>query len=371
MGRVSWRVCDLKSGDVIDELPLRVSDLSKTVSAKTTSTATLDLADPSCPPYWDSLLDGMRTMLVPVVDGHPLGGWILDTAAVGDPTVPFGISSLEACADGVYCRDHDFYEGTDDEAFALAALFSDVLVPSFGFTLDVTATGRTADHTYSYYEDRTLASAAAELASAEGGPEWTTRLAWEDGTQRRLIKTIEIGPKVGNEISSIVFEDKHLQARSRRRSWSGRAVHVIASGDGAGESRPMSPPAVDQDALDKGIPQWEARVSAPTVDENDLPRVAANALARRRFGTQTWEATLASVEAGAPRLGVDFDAGDTVTVDFSARTMDHPHIPGTELVLDPKSWQGQARVLGWRAQLTERTVSSVTPVFWNPDEQEA
>ena len=362
---LSWRVCDLKTGDVIDELPLRVGDLSRTISTKTTSSATLDPADPACPPYWANLLDGMRTMLVPVDDGLPLGGWIIDTANVGDPSVPFGISSLEACADYVFCRDHDFYEGTDDEALALAALFADVIVPSFGFTLDVTPTGRTADHSYSWYEDRTVASAAAELASAEGGPEWTTRVAWEDGTQRRIVKTIQIGPKVGQTSPAVVFDDSHLASRVRRRSWTNRATHVVATGDGAGESRPMSPPVVDQAALDAGVPQWEARVPAATVDKTDLPRVAENALLRRRYGTQTWDATLATAEKGAPRLGFDFDAGDTVSVEFD------PRILPTGVVLDPASWHGTARVLGWRAQLTARTISQVTPVFWNPDDQEA
>ena len=297
-------------------------------------------------------------MLVPVLDDYPLGGYIIDTAVAGDPSVPFGLASLEACADYVFCRTHDFYEGEHDEATALATLFGDVLAPSFGFEINTTLTGKTADHSYSEFEDRTIGSAASELASGVDGPEWTTGVRWTQDTRRSFTKSIEIGPQVGRDARGAVFENKHLQERKRSRSWADRAVHVRASGDGSGDSRPMSAPVIDQAALDSGVPQWEARVVAPTVEEEQLPGVASQALIRRRFGTQTWETPLASVESGAPRLGIDFDAGDLVTMQLDA-TRD-----------DPATWYGVARVIGWRADLSGRTVTRVSPVFWNPDEEQ-
>lgn len=353
-----WFLADLKSGDVIDELPLRASNIERAVSSKKTCQVSLDVADNSCPPNWSDLIDGTRAMIVPVYDDVPLAGFIIDGAEPGGETVGFTLATLESCLDYWFCGTYDFYEGTDDEATALATLLLDGFADSFGFVVDVTPTGRTADHSYSEYEDRTLASAAQEMASAKGGPEWTTRIRWADGTHRRFVKTIEIGPQVGRLIPSTLFENQHTTGRVRRRSWTNRAVDVRATGDGAGESRPMSPAVVDQAALDAGVPRWQARVAAPTVSDDDLTLVAEQSLINRRYGTGMWETTLVAVEAGAPSVGADFDAGDTVTVAFDRTRW------------DPATWHGTARVVGWRADIAGRTLTKVTPVFWNPDEED-
>lgn len=358
---ITWYLCDLQSGNVINELPLRASaELERTVGVATSLGVTLDVHDPSCPANWAYAIDPLRAMIVCVNDDQPTVGYFIDNDEAGTPSAIMTLTSLEGILDNVFVRSYDFYEGTDDEADVMAALLSDVVGPSFGFDVDVTPTGHSADHSYLFEEDRTVLSAFNDLMAAENGPEWTVRLRWEDSTHSRIIKTIHVGPQIGNVIASTVFENKHLVQRTRKRaSGSGnRATYVIATSDGSGDSRPMSTPAVDEDALAAGVPQWEARVSFTAIDDDaQLDRLASAALARRHQCVTTWEMQLALSERGCPRLIKDFDAGDTVGIQ-SEPTKN-----------DPLSWLGTARVIGWRAAIAGREFSTVTPAFWSPPEE--
>lgn len=355
---IVWYLCDLKTGSVITDLPLRsTGEIERTVGTVTSLGVELDVHDPSCPANWAYLIDPMRAMLVLCDDDQPLVGYTIDQDEAGEPAVRLTLSSLEGVLDAVYVRTHDFYQDKDDEADAAAALLSDVVVPSFGFELAVTPTGQSADHSYLLEEDRTVGAALSELMAAAGGPEWTVRLGWADSKHQRIIKTIRIGPRVGSVVSGTIFENHHLIHRLRRRAFAhgNRAIYVLATSDGSGIDRPSSAPYVDQDSLDRGIPQWEARVSVPAIDDDaQLDRIAVAALSRRRQGLTTWEMELALSEPGCPRVGRDFDAGDTV------------QIQSDPMAHDPITWYGQARVIGWRASIAGRQFSTVTPIFWEP-----
>lgn len=357
---LTWYLCDLKTGDVWVELPLRpTGDLEHTIGGSSSLGVELDVHDPACPANWAELIDPRRAMIVPVAD-VPLVGYFIDKDTAGEPSATFTLTSLEGVLDYSFVRTHDFFEDVDDEADVAAALVADVVAPSFGFSVDVTKTGRTGDHSYAFEEDRTVLSALNDLMSAAGGPEWTVRLAWEDNRHRRFVKTIVIAPRVGHTIPSTVVENRHLVSRSRNRSSArgDRAIHVIATGDGSGPDRPMSQAFVDQDALDAGVPQWEARLSATAVDDPaQLDRIAEAGLRRRWSGITTWETRLALTEPGCPRLGVDFDAGDTIRIE-SGPTLH-----------DPATWSGMARIIGWRANVTGGVLTTVTPVFWDQREE--
>lgn len=354
---LTWFVADLKTGAFVEELPLRADSLERTIGAKSTCTVNLDVLDPSCPPNWTNLIDGRRSMIVPVDDDLPLCGYLVTDALPGEETVPLTLESLEAIPENVYVDTADFDEDNDDEADIMAALFSQKITGGWGFGLDVTKTGRTATQSYSALEDRTVASAVADLASKEGGPEWITRIRWEDGTHRRFIKTIEIGPQVGRVIPSTVIENRHLESRRRPRSWQKKAVRTIATGDGAGESRPMSTPVVDDVAVAAGVPPWEIRVASTSIEEGeDLDRVALQTSLQYRYGTQRWELEIAQTEAGAPRIVRDYDIGDT------------PHLDLDPTEVDPAEYHGPARVMGWRVSVQGGVLTKATPAFWTPDE---
>lgn len=365
---VTWVLCDLPTGGVIEELPLKVAaDLSSTVSSATTVGVTLDIHDESCPTNWASLIDPMRAMLVPVDDGHPLGvAYVIDADSYGDPSGTMTLNSIESILEAVYVRTYDFTEGVDDEATVAGTLLSDIIaaplsVPgSFGFELDVTPTGISRDHSYAYEEDRTVGQCLTDLGAAQGGPEWTMRVRWEDDKHQRVIKTIQVAARIGVETASVIFEDVHMVSRIRNRSYArgNRAVHVIATGDGSGPDRPMSSPAVDVDALDTGVPQWEARLQTTGVDDQgQLDRIAAAGLQRRWQGVKTMEMQLALTAPGCPRPGRDFNAGDPVRIESGPQ------------LNDPVPWIGPARVIGWRASVAGRKLTSVTPVFYEEPEE--
>lgn len=354
-------LCDLQSGDRITDLPLTFSGaVEKALSESSSIGASLAVKSKHCPPNWSTLIDPMRAMIV-LDDGvNPIQGYYIGNDGAGEPEASFTLTSLEGMLNETYCRTYDFFEGEHDESDVIAALLSDVVVPSYGFELDVTPTGKSGDHSYSYYEDRTVGDAVSDLSKAVGGPEWTVRLRWEDATRRRIIKTIVVGPKVGAVIKSVVVENKHLTRRARNGSHSrgDRATHVIATGDGSGEGRLMSAAHVDADALDAGVPQWEVRLSTTSeLTEAQLEQVAAAGLMRRRRGARTWEMELALSVKGCPRPGRHFDAGDTVTIDSGPTSN------------DPESWRGLARVIGWRAEIQGSDFRTVTPVFEVPIEE--
>lgn len=356
---LTWYVADLKTGGFLEEVPFKATGLERTIGQKSTCSVTLDVPDASTMPGWDRIMDPRRCLIVPVEDDVPLAGYIITDAIPGDETVPFTLASIEAIPEHANVTTLDFFEGDVDESEVARQLLAAKVAPGWGFELEVTPVGKSADHSYSHYEDRSVASALADLSAQAGGPEWVTRIRWEDDTHRRFIKTIEIGPQVGRDLASTVFENHYLQTRRRPRSWQKLGVRVIATGDGAGESRPMSDTIVDDVAIAAGVPPWELRIPASSIDEvAGLNRVAVTAGARYRYGTGRWELEIAQTTEGAPRLIRDYDVGDTVTLALDAT----PY--------DTASFHGPVRVIGWRASIESGVLTQVTPVFWSPDDRE-
>lgn len=366
MQAVRWLLADVKTGQVIDELPLALNgQLERSVSRKMTTSATLPVHDRATPENWANMLGAGRSMIVPILedaDGLPAHAYLITAPEPGGPEVTLGLTSFEVVAEANYCYDHEFV-GVD-ESRIVETLLTDSIAGEFGLTLDVTDCGRVSDQDYYWTEDRLVASAISDLAGKVGGPEWTTRIRWADAAQTRFEKVVEIGPQIGRRIESVVFENAHVarDGRRRGRDWTpgrGFATVVQAVGDGSGESRPMSALLADDALLAAGTPQWVQRVPAPTLEEqNDLDAFAASQLRLMRYGRQSWDLTLNVNEPGCPMPVVDFDAGDTVTMSLD---------PTDD---DTASWYGPARVIGWRMGADGNELTTFTPVFWDPSELE-
>lgn len=358
---LTWYLCDLKSGDIVTDLPLTANgSVEKALGESSTLGVTLAIHSAACPENWATLVDPIRAMFILDDGANPVQGYYVDGDSTGEPTASFTLTSLEGILNETYCRTYDFFEGETDESAVVAALLSDVVVPSFGFELDITACGKSSDQSYLFEEDRTVGDAVNDLSKARGGPEWTVRLRWEDDTRRRIIKTVVVGPQVGAVIESVVVENAHLNRRIRTGSYSrgNRATSVIATGDGSGEGRGMSAAHVDADAIDAGAPLWEVRIGTAGVeDDAQLESIAFAGLLRRRRGVRTWEMELALSAKGCPRPGRDFDAGDTVKIESGP--MQH----------DPAEWNAMARIIGWRADIQGDDFRTVTPVFYEQPEE--
>lgn len=356
---LTWYVADLKTGKFVEEFPFKTSGIERTVSQRSTCSVTLDVVDPSTPPSWQQIIDGRRALIVPVDDGTPLCGFTVEQiTGIGTPTIGLTLVSLEGLPDSVYVTDLEFTEGDTDESEVARQLLTAKFTTGWGFTLNVTATGRSGDHVYSQFEDRTVLSALNDLAAQEGGPEWVTRIQWENSTHQRFTKSIEIGPQVGRVNTSVILEDHHLQVRTRDRSWNRRAVSTIATGDGSGDSRPMSSPVIDREAIAAGVPPWEMRVAATSIESEDgLDRFAQSAAAKWRYGTSAWSLEVNQMVTGAPRVAHDYDIGDVVTLDLRANEF------------DTTEYSGPARLVGWKASVMDGRLTTVTPVFWTPDDE--
>ena len=149
-----WFVADLKTGVIQDELPLMTSGpIERTVSKAMSSQVTVQTKSRRCPSNWFSLLGRKSTMIVPVLDGEPLHGFIPLRPTLGGPEVPVTVISLEAIAGAAFCRDH-YFDGDVDESRIVEALLSDVLVDRFGLELDVTDCGKVSEQEYDSAEDR-------------------------------------------------------------------------------------------------------------------------------------------------------------------------------------------------------------------------
>lgn len=356
---LTWFVADLKTGVIQDELPLLTSGpIERTVSRSMSSQLTVQTKSRRCPPNWFSLLGRKSTMIVPVLDGEPLHGFIPLRPSLGGPEVPFTVISLEAIAGAAYCRDH-YFDGSTDESRIVEALLADVLVDRFGLELDVTDCGKATEQEYDSTEDRRVDAAISDLSGRLGGPEWTFRTRWADADRTRFAKVVEVGPQIGRRLESVVFDNRYLLERKVEPDWTNLATAIQAVGEGSGADRPMSPLLVDQGALDRGEPLWEDRVSAPTLDdEAALTEFGGAALAARSRGTLQWDLNLDLTNPATPRPVRDFDAGDTVTMQLDPTSN------------DASTWHGLARLIGWRMEATANAVTSFSPVFWDPSELE-
>lgn len=356
---LTWFLADLKSGVVQAELPLVTSGpIERTVSKAMSSQVDLQTKSPRCPANWFDLLGRKKSLLVPVLDGEPLHGFIPLRPTRGGPEVPISLMSAEHILSAAYCRDH-YFDGSVDESRIIEALVSDVLVDRFGLELDVTDCGKTSVQEYDFTEDRRVDAAMADLSGKLGGPEWTVRVRWADEDRTRFAKVVEVGPQIGSRVESVVFDNRYLTGRQVEPDWTDLANAVQAVGEGSGADRPMSPILVDQGALDRGEPLWEERVSAPTLDdEAALTEYGEAALSSRSRGSLQWELSLDLTNPATPRPVRDFDAGDTVTMQLDATSN------------DDSSWHGLARLIGWRMSANANAVTEFSPVFWDPSELE-
>lgn len=367
----TFLVCDLRSGLVLDELPVAADELTCTVAREESQAFTLDVHDPACPDDWAGLVVPGKAMIVALTEaGEPMVAWAVLTADVGAPQVPVNCATLEHCLSrvNVVAAHGDPLEVYDVDEGELMGLLAARMADTHGFVIDAQPTGRRVDAFHTGEEDLSVFTALSDRMAADGGPEWRIRVRWADEDHQHIEKVIEAGPRIGVDRPDAVFERDvdgggNIESYTRSIDYTSErgATLVVGTSEGAGETRPMS--STYRSSLTTQTyqpwPVWEARpafsgLDAPEIDDPDaeLERLAKATLQRRVTGTRVW--TLVGT-ADAPRPGFDFDGGDTVHVRVTPQGKRDP---------DGGSFAG--RVVGWTWNTRSQ---AVTPILWEDDEE--
>jgi hypothetical protein len=340
---------------VLDWLPLSLPSITRRIASTDTLSATLATADRLTPPDWANLIDIRKTMIVPVWEHEqwgvsrsvPLNAYyVSDIDGLRTPTPTLQLASLEGAFDRVFVADHEADD--DDLADVATVLLSQKITAGFGLDVAATLTGEKISAAYSVYEDRTVGQVLSEFYDA--GMEWCLRYDWTTGDHTHVAKTIELGPTTGITRPDAIFNDGNATATAKL-SWTSEtgAVRVWAVGDGSGDTRQMSAPEEDAEALAGGVPPWELRRSYTAMtDEAHAQRLAVEALADARDGRVVW--SLHGDADRAPLVGAEWDIGDTIPVDFPAKH----GAPGLT---------GELRVSGWEMTLEGNVPRLVTPML--------
>ena len=352
---ITWLACDLRTGRIAEELPAlkATGALSRRIGSVTNTSLSLDLA--GAPLEWEAATDPARTLLVAVDTATAVPLWSgIPLPRVGGPAnvATFTAASAECYLDRRYAA----YTGAGvDRSAVMAGAAGVLLTDGPPFVIDAIDTGSTMDYTVADEDDKTVLSILQELDGQDGAPEWTVDTAWTDTAQTSVELILRIHPKIGiqPETPATVFDlpgcvaDYTLTESYER----GRgATRVIARGDSQGGGRASSSVHTADDLIAAGWCLWEYRYSpgAGITDETQLDAHAAQSLALMRTGSRAW--TLQAAASVAPRLGIDWALGDSITLAVAAGTS--PRHPAGVLVT--------ARAWGWEL---DPAADKVTPIL--------
>lgn len=364
MTELRWYVCDLLTGDVLDELPFNSPGAVRSRIGNVESTQLdLDVFNDACPPDWTTNLVDGKTLIVLTIDGEPAQGWVMIDSTIGDVTAPVNVSTLEELPSRTNVPDLDPYGLPDQDYAMVAAALAQPLVSQFGFTIEVTHTGIPFAGTgvYAAADDRKILDALnADIQAASGEPaEWRIFVRWSDDTHLSFDKVLEVRPRVGVDRPDAIF-DLDADGRGtisdyrRNRSYAeGKGGTIgIGTSEGSGTSRPVTDPVVSP-LVAEGWPGWEVRrnftgLEDAADEEAELYKRTQAMVASTQAGTVTWSVTS---RGGTLLPGRDFDAGDTVHIDVAANP---PR--------DPEGGNAALRTLGWEL---DTVTLQCTPILWD------
>lgn len=338
---LAWYGCDLSTGDIVEDLPsLKPSGaLTRKLGAQTTLQFELSLA--GAPTDWEAATAPGRSLLVAVDTANDTPIWagaVLTRDGGSANTVQLGAATLEAYLD-------DRYPGTQtllatDQASVIAALAAPALTGGPPLVIDAVATGTTMDYLTADGDDKTILSCLNEVMGLEGGPEWTIDVTWNasrSGFQfplrvRQQIGTQAADPEAVFDYPGCVADYNLSESYEQGKG----ATRVIARGEGEGSSRLTSTVEEATALIAGGWPVWEYRYTPATgiTDPDQLNGHASSSLALMAQGAQVW--TVQGVASRSPRVGSDWNLGDTVGVSVE-RSRRHPD--GAVTVARCWSWE--------------------------------
>jgi len=370
----SWLAVEALTGVVIAELPdLDCDKVSSQIGAYTTATASLPVGTRRTPENWLRATKPGATFLVVVDDDGEIpvwGGLITKRTRTSGDTIALSVITAEGYLDRRYVGDETFVGADQNEIAATlvrkyAAAGSNGGVP---FRVEVVGgAGKAIDRTYADRSDKTVYSLLVELMGLENGPEWS--IGWERvgqiyrpvfrvGTRLGSPVTAGLGPNATFEIPGPVTTVE----LSEDYSSGGGANDVLATSSASADERPQSPHVV---TVDPERPTFELRFSPSTsiVDPATLTDHARGRAMATADGAQAL--SLASVTTSAPRVGVDWNAGDDLGyVVGGLDRFDRDLVPAF-----PGGLTGVARAVGWELSFaSDKAPEVITPVLQDPEE---
>ncbi|OII27561.1 hypothetical protein [Frigoribacterium sp. MCBA15_019] len=376
----SWLAVEARTGVVIADLPdLSCDKVSTQIGTYTTTTAKLPVGTRRTPENWLRATKPGATFLVVVDDASDLpvwGGLLTKRTRTEGDTIDVSLATAEAYFDRRYVGDEVFgsadpFVGVDQNTIVTTLVAKYAAAGSNGglpLRLErIGSAGTARTRTYADQSDKTLYSALTELMAVDGGPEWT--VGWER-TGTIITPVLQVGTRLGRAVTPNLSPNATFEIPgpvsdaeySEDYSSSGGANDVLATSSASGDERPQSRHVVTRDPE---RPTFEQRFS-PSTSITDVGTLEDHATARAaavRDGALAL--SLGSVTKSAPRVGIDWNAGDDI-----GYVVGGPDRLGRETVPGfPGGLTGVARAVGW--ELSFESASSpekITPVLQDPEE---
>jgi len=376
----SWLAVEARTGVVIADLAdLACEKVSVQIGTYTTTTATLPVGTRRTPENWLRATLPGATFLVVVDDASDLpvwGGLVTKRARNEGDTIALSLATAEAYFDRRYVGDEVFGQeeplvGVDQNVIAATLVRRYIAAGSNGglpIRVEVLgAPGVSRARTYTDRSDKTVYSVLSELMAVDGGPEWT--VGWER-VEQRILPVFRVGSRLGTAaaaglapnatfeipgpVSEVELEEDY--------SSGGGATDVLATSSASADERPQSRHIVTRDTE---RPTYELRFS-PSTSITGTATLDAHATARAaavRDGALAL--SLGSVTKHAPRVGVEWNAGDDI-----GYVVGGPDRFGRETVpAFPGGIAGVARAVGWELHFASgKAPEKITPVLQDPEE---
>lgn len=324
-------VCELKTGDVIDEAPLRISQkLSRVLRGDGGGEFQLPIRHEETPENWEQLILPWRSLILAVdeeterIVGHGIPN---DRIRRGGGIIIYPAVSIEGYLMRRRVPDRE-YRQRDQAAIAkdLAAVAGDAA--GIPLQYDCPDTGVRRDREYSGADNAWVFERLQELAAVQDGFDWTIDVDWADDAHTRVNYTFRTGyPHLGNRTD----EPEHLfdkygdplngggnvlgYTHSDQWGRGNAATYVDAQGDGNNDTRVTSSPVIDTVREAAGWPRLEHRETFSGVTEPATIDNHARGIAARLFGGQS--VISITVRNGAGTSLGDLTLGDTARVSIS------------------------------------------------------
>lgn len=304
-------ICDLKTGDLLDEYPLQLgSPLERRLKSYGTGTLRLPVLHPATPENWAAVLRPWRVLIVVCDDDDRIvwGGIPTNLATSTAPLIDIQCVTVEKYFDRRYMPTASYRnrDQTSDIARAMAEHCGDTDI-GIGLEYDTPESGIKRDRDYYNDEDARVLTRLQQLSNVINGFDWTIELAWADDDHSKVRKIFRTGyPALGyvtdtpeHTFTLVAGYPSPVTSFTHDHQWGDAeaATHVQAVGDGEGDDKPYSNPLTDSNREADGWPRLEERKTQQGVSQMATLNAYGQQMAERYFGGQSVISITARLDA--------------------------------------------------------------------------